>query len=127
MKIFKAMIKTEKELKKIFENEIVIIALSLLLSLGLLGWYNKSQAREFLLSTGFFCLGFVLGSLWTTKQLKNIYNNIKEKSEMLIEDITDDLSRYAIVAGESYDKTKTLIAKYKKEFADFIENERKTR
>ena len=126
MKIFKTIIKIEKKVKSLLENETVILLLSLLLALNLLGWYDKSQTREALLSVGFFCLGFALGSLWTTKHLKNIVNNIREKSEMLIEDITADLSRYAIIAGESYEKTKMLIAKYKKELADFIANERKS-
>jgi hypothetical protein len=109
----------ERKMKRFLFNEkwfpILVIILILLLS----GWDSRTNIREGMLAVGFFLLGFVLGCLYTQKQLNKVFYSVKERTNILIEDLVSDLSRYAIVAGESYDKTKEMIYKYK-EYAKSI-------
>jgi len=115
----------ERKMKKFIFNEkwfpILVIILMLLLS----GWNSKTNIREGLLAVGFFLLGFVLGCLYTQKQFDKVFQFVKERTNILIEDLVSDLSRYAIVAGESYDKTKTMIYKYKEQAKSILSGKQK--
>ena len=115
----------ERKMKKFIFNEkwfpILVIILILLLS----GWNSKTNIREGLLVVGFFLLGFVLGCLYTQKQFDKVFQFVKERTNILIEDLVSDLSRYAIVAGESYDKTKTMIYKYKEQAKSILSGKQK--
>jgi len=115
----------ERKMKRFIFNEswfhILVIILILLLS----GWNSRTNIREGLLAVGFFLLGFVLGCLYTQKQFNKIFCLVKERTNILIEDLVSDLSRYAIVAGESYDKTKEMIYKYKEHAKSILSGKQK--
>ena len=113
-----------KMTKSIFDEKwfpFLVIILFLVLS----GWNSRTNAREGLLAVGFFLLGFVLGCLYTQKQFYKIFDSVKERTNILIEDLVSDLSRYAIVAGESYSKTKTMIYKYKEQARSILSTKQK--
>jgi hypothetical protein len=111
----------ERKTKKIIFNEKWLPILVIILILLLSGWDSRTNVREGLLAVGFFLLGFVAGCLYTQKHFSKVFNFLKERTDILIEDIVSDLSRYALVAGESYDKTKEIIYRYK-EYAKSILN-----
>jgi len=113
-----------KMTKSIFDEKwfpFLVIILFLVLS----GWNPKTNIREGLLVVGFFLLGFVLGCLYTQKQFNKAFDFVKERTSILIEDLVSDLSRYAIVAGESYSKTKTMIYKYKEQARSILSTKQK--
>jgi hypothetical protein len=113
-----------KMTKSIFDEKwfpFLVIILFLVLS----GWNPKTNIREGLLAVGFFLLGFVLGCLYTQKQFNKVFQFVKERTNILIEDLVSDLSRYAIVAGESYSKTKTMIYKYKEQARSILSTKQK--
>ena len=115
----------ERKMKKFIFNEKWFPVLVIILILLLSGWNPKTNIREGLLVVGFFLLGFVLGCLYTQKQFNKAFDFVKERTSILIEDLVSDLSRYAIVAGESYDKTKTMIYKYKEQAKSILSGKQK--
>ena len=125
MTVIAKMFEWERKMKRIIFNEkwfpILVIILVLLLS----GWDSRTNIREGLLAVGFFLMGFVLGCLYTQKQFNKIFHLAKERTNILIEDLVSDLSRYAIVAGESYDKTKAMIYKYKEQAKKILSDKQK--
>jgi energy-coupling factor transporter transmembrane protein EcfT len=125
MKTVATLLDWEKKVKRFVFNEkwfpILVIILLLLLS----GWDSKTNIREGLLSVGFFLLGFAVGCLYTAKQFEKILFFIRERADMLIEDLVADLSRYALIAGESYDRTKQMIHRYKEEAKSILTRNQK--
>jgi hypothetical protein len=125
MTVIVKLFEWERKIKNFVFNEkwfpILVIILILLLS----GWNSRTNIREGLLSVGFFLLGFVLGCSYTQRQFDKIFHFLKERTNILIEDLVSDLSRYAIVAGESYDKTKEMIYRYKEYAKSILEGKRK--
>jgi len=125
MKVIVKLFEWERKMKRFIFNEkwfpiLVIILISLLA-----GWDARTNIREGLLAVGFFLFGFVLGCLYTQKQFDKIFHSVKERTNMLIEDLVSDLSRYAIVAGESYGKTKEMIHKYTEQAKSILSGKQK--
>jgi hypothetical protein len=112
----------ERKTKRFIFNEKWFPILVIILILLLAGWDSRTNIREGLLVVGFFLFGFVLGCLYTQKQFSKIFHSVKERTNILIEDLVSDLSRYAIVAGESYGKTKEMIYRYKEYAKSILDN-----
>jgi hypothetical protein len=119
MTVIVKLFEWEKKMKRFIFNERWFPILLIILILLLCGWDSRTNIREGLLAIGFLLLGFVLGCLYAQKQFNRIFHLAKERTNILIEDLVSDLSRYALVAGESYDKTKEMIYRYK-EYAKSI-------
>ncbi len=122
MTIVAKLFECERKIKKIMFNKKWFPILAFTFLLLLCGWDTKCNIREGLLAVGFFLLGFVIGGLYARRKFYNVLHSIKERTSTLIEDLVSDLSRYAIIAGESYIKTKEMIHKYKK-YAESILND----
>ena len=125
MKVIVKLFEWERKMKRFIFNEkwfpiLVIILISLLA-----GWDARASIREGLLAVGFFLFGFVLGCLYTQKQFDKVFHSVKERTNILIEDLVSDLSRYAIVAGESYGKTKEMIHKYTEQAKSILSGKQK--
>jgi energy-coupling factor transporter transmembrane protein EcfT len=115
MKVLVKVIELERKMKNFMFDEKWFPILVVILILLLAGWDSKTNIREGLLSVGFFLMGFVIGCLYTRAQFNKMFGIIKERANILVEDLVSDLSRYAIIAGESYMKTKEMIHKYKEQ------------
>ena len=125
MKVIVKLFDWERKIKRFMFNEKLFPILVIIFMLLLCGWESKAKAREGLLEVGFFLLGFILGCLYTQKQFNKVFQFVKERTNILIEDLVSDLSRYAIVAGESYSKTKTMIYRYKEQAKSILSGKQK--
>jgi hypothetical protein len=125
MSILAKAIDLEKRVKRFIFNEkwfpILVIIIMLLLS----GCDSNPNAREGLLSVGFFLLGCSIGYIYAQAQTDKIFGIVKERIDILFEDLVSDLSRYALIAGESYAKTKETIHKYKQQAKDILSKKQK--
>jgi len=115
----------EKKLKKLIFNEKWFPILLIILILILSAWDSRTNISKGLMAVGFFLLGFVLGCLYTQKQFDKIFYFVRERTNILIEDLVSDLSRYALVAGESYNKTKEIIYRYKEQAKSILNTKQK--
>jgi len=122
MKAIAKLFEWEKKIKKFIFNERWFPILVILLALLLSGWHPRTNTREGLLAVGFFLLGFAAGCLFTQQKFNKVFQFVKERTDALIEDLVSDLSRYALVAGESYDKTKAMIYRYREYAKSIIGN-----
>jgi len=125
MTVIAKLLEWERKIKKFMFDEKWFLILVIILMLLLCGWESRTNVREGLLAIGFFLLGFILGCLYTQKQFNKVFQFVKERTNILIEDLVSDLSRYAIVAGESYDKTKAMIYRYKEQAKKILNDKQK--
>ena len=125
MTVIAKLLEWERKIKKFMFDEKWFLILVIILMLLLCGWESRTNVREGLLAIGFFLLGFILGCLYTQKQFNKVFQFVKERTNILIEDLVSDLSRYAIVAGESYDKTKAMIYRHKEQAKKILNDKQK--
>ena len=125
MKIIIKLFEWERKIKKFIFCERWLPILVIILILFLLGWDSRTNIREGLVAVGFFVFGFVLGCLYTQTQFNKIFHLVKERTNALVEDLVSDLSRYAIISGESYGKTKTMIHQYKEHARSILSGKQK--